>query len=552
MTLPENISSKVLKHIANKYSERIGYASSILSAVNIILKSSAEKYNLPRKIKNTLPYDVSNDDDFQNELSKINEKEDRRKKEGVFYTDRDVTDFIVSNAFLHYIYPLENKTYSHSSAIQRIIKASPDKLHKLLNASIIDPTCGAGEFLLSAIAIKILICSKLNIGSLESICSTIYGNDIEQRSTDITKLRLFFYLIDNTVEELDVVSVANHLNRSFTNVDAVNYDKKTFKTKDIIIGNPPYVEYRNFDGTTCFDYGNVYADVLHNSVDTLSQNGIMSFVIPLSYVSTIRMNKIRAYLKNNTDKQIVLNFADRPDSLFSCVHQKLTILFAQKGTNVNKVYSSSYNYWYTEERTKLFCNILTKAIDVSNVSYWPKIGNEIEQRLYNSFLKKEGLGINDFHTKTETKDLYINQRGCFWMKIFSKNIASNSYARYGVPKEYHSFAYCLLNSSLFFLMWIIVSDGWHITNKELNFIKFPKHISSPEIWDNLKSQLEQELEDTKEYVGTKQVEYEYKHKKCKNTIDRIDYELAKTYGLSDKELTYIINFGLKYRMGDGA
>ena len=101
-------------------------------------------------------------------------------------------------------------------------------------------------------------------------------------------------------------------------------------------------------------------------------------------------------------------------------------------------------------------------------------------------------------------------------------------------------------------MWIILSDGWHITNKELNFIKFPKHIDSPEIWDNLKLKLEQELEDTKVYVGTKQVDYEYKHKKCKNTIDRIDYELAKTYRLSDKELTYIINFGLKYRMGDGA
>ena len=43
----------------------------------------------------------------------------------------------------------------------------------------------------------------------------------------------------------------------------------------------------------------------------------------------------------------------------------------------------------------------------------------------------------------------------------------------------------------------------------------------------------------------------YKHKKCKDVIDRIDYELAKVYGLSDTELAYIKSFALKYRMSDG-
>ena len=45
--------------------------------------------------------------------------------------------------------------------------------------------------------------------------------------------------------------------------------------------------------------------------------------------------------------------------------------------------------------------------------------------------------------------------------------------------------------------------------------------------------------------------YIYKHKKCKDIIDRIDYELAKVYGLSDTELAYIKSFALKYRMSDG-
>jgi hypothetical protein len=54
------------------------------------------------------------------------------------------------------------------------------------------------------------------------------------------------------------------------------------------------------------------------------------------------------------------------------------------------------------------------------------------------------------------------------------------------------------------------------------------------------------------FVGTKQVDYEYKHKSCKDIIDEIDNELAKIYNLSQTQLEYIKNFGLKYRLGDGA
>ena len=64
--------------------------------------------------------------------------------------------------------------------------------------------------------------------------------------------------------------------------------------------------------------------------------------------------------------------------------------------------------------------------------------------------------------------------------------------------------------------------------------------------------LEEKLEQTKVYVGTKQVDYEYKHKECKDIIDEIDSEIAKIYKLSKTQLDYITNFGLKYRLGDGA
>ena len=143
-------------------------------------------------------------------------------------------------------------------------------------------------------------------------------------------------------------------------------------------------------------------------------------------------------------------------------------------------------------------------------------------------------------------------RACFWMKVFSKDMKSNSYKEYCIDKKKLPFVYCLLNSSLFFLMWTIISDGWHITNKELSFIKIPNRIPKPKKWSALFAKLENRLESTKEYVGTKQVDYEYKHKLCKDIIDEIDDELKSVYKLSASELNYIKKFNEKYRISDGA
>ena len=39
-------------------------------------------------------------------------------------------------------------------------------------------------------------------------------------------------------------------------------------------------------------------------------------------------------------------------------------------------------------------------------------------------------------------------------------------------------------------------------------------------------------------------------RKCKPIIDEIDESLAKHYGFTEEELDFIINYDIKYRMGD--
>ena len=111
------------------------------------------------------------------------------------------------------------------------------------------------------------------------------------------------------------------------------------------------------------------------------------------------------------------------------------------------------------------------------------------------------------------------------------------------------------NSSTFYFLWILLSDCWHITSNDILNINFNYDALTEDEQlklYNLAFKLERDLEKNKKYVGSKQVEYEYKHKYSKKIIDEIDKLIAKAYGLSQEEVNYIINFAYKYRMNDVA
>ncbi len=53
------------------------------------------------------------------------------------------------------------------------------------------------------------------------------------------------------------------------------------------------------------------------------------------------------------------------------------------------------------------------------------------------------------------------------------------------------------------------------------------------------------------YQKTGEVEYEqFRPRFAKTVIDQIDRVLAKHYKFSDDELDFLVNYDIKYRMGD--
>lgn len=552
-----SVKQKVKNITINKLSQTENYRNEIYSALKILLNKNYKKYDLETSNnKNNIKYIT--DENFQLSLFKVNEKSKKQKNNGVYYTSDDVARYIICNSFLMKIEKDLNQTHNDKDCIEILRNLNKrEKNNILYKYTIFDPTCGTGEFLINAINIKLEILKneKITDEIILKIVETMYGNDIDDESIDICKLRIYFSLINKLQNKKSYIKLAEIINERFLSVDYIQKSKK-IKTKfDIIVGNPPYVEYGKYQKENkCKlenNFGNIYADVLKNSINMSNENTVLGYIIPLSYIATPRMNKIRKYIYEKSEKQFLLNFADRPDCLFTGVHQKLTILIFKLGNESKEIYSSNYKHWYKEERKQLLNGReINKISNYDIMDYIPKIGNKIEESIYKKIYTEEKNNLYNLQD-INGNELFINMRATFWIKAFTFNPGSNEYKGFKYKDGDYYFILCLLNSSLFWLYWTIISDCWHITTKELKHCILPNELKDNKIYENLYKKLEHKLEKTKKYIGSKQTNYEYKHKLCKDIIDEIDDCIGETYKLNKEEIKYCKNFALKYRVSEG-
>ena len=346
---------------------------------------------------------------------------------------------------------------------------------------------------------------------------------------------------------------------------------------DVIIGNPPYVEYSSVRNTykvenyRCLASGNLYSFVIERSYAILADLRYIGMIIPISAFCTARMESFMKVLNDDSSAVFVSNYAERPAKLFEGAERNLSIMLCKKELKSNSsIINTTYYYkWKSENRNLLFRNLnYQDSTDVCIPSVYPKISGVIES----SILKKMRSVNHSICNYTIRRSNYIfyykNSGGRYWkfmanfQPLFYLNGEKCSSSRethlYFENNEILTIVTAVLNSTLYFWYYVMHSDAR--TNNPSDLKDFPIDINSIDNSNKLaicelSTQLMSELRKNASMVDAKyrtgDVRFaQYLPALSKSIIDKIDEVLAKHYGFTEEELDFIINYDIKYRMGD--
>ncbi|MEJ2250458.1 MAG: N-6 DNA methylase [Candidatus Lokiarchaeota archaeon] len=282
----------------------------------------------------------------------------KRKKEGVYYTENKIAEFMAKEAIIFLINKKLMKCYrnfKHINCIKDIydlpflIKKKVKDL--LLNAKICDPAMGAGIFLVSLYKLIVDILLNLKNESFNNsdyyidVISNIYGYDINKYAIQLARLNLLVHFLgcSNSINlNLRKVLSLYKINLQLKNV-LIAGEKETQKINednqfDIIISNPPYGNILDDKSKEILKanntfYNDIYCTFLIKSLDW-TKSGVHLYLIPKSFL--LRQNYV-GFRKRFLERCNLLKIFDLGSNIFKSATNEVQILiFENKSTNLER------------------------------------------------------------------------------------------------------------------------------------------------------------------------------------------------------------------------
>lgn len=339
---------------------------------------------------------------------------------------------------------------------------------------------------------------------------------------------------------------------------------------DVIIGNPPYVVYSTLkldyqidSSYVTLESANLYSFCIERSLNILQENGSISMIVPVSLVNGHRFTSLRNLLKKGTLYTANFSGDTNPGTLFTGVKQNVTI-FIHSRNNTTISYGTDYKRFFNSERESLFAcieftsnPILTNGIIKSSKIIQNSIREKVQRHKPIKFNFSNIKTPYLIYKKTTSGSQYrlFFKDAPFFSVNGSIEIASSFKPIYCFNEMEAWISASIYNSNLFNLWWISLSDGRNVTSKETDSICVPKLVWTDLNIQNLGVNLMLDLKrNSKRVIYRKskgRTEYDqFIPRLSKPIIDEIDTVLARHYGFTDEELDFIINYDIKYRMGD--
>ena len=188
---------------------------------------------------------------------------------------------------------------------------------------------------------------------------------------------------------------------------------------------------------------------------------------------------------------------------------------------------------------------------------YPKISDEIERKILQKLLATK-TKISDI-TKQDGKPIYYRTTGGRYFKIITNySTGSTQEKELLLDSIFSDSVGAILSSDLFFWYYQIYSDNFHIKYYEMESFPIPINRIDNKLNEKIKSLYSDYLIDIEKNVNIRKTDKyanisdfkEYKIGKSKYLIDKIDDLICPLYGLTDKEINFIKNYEIEFRLSD--
>ena len=421
---------------------------------------------------------ISDIEDLKKELNgeEFDKKKGKRKKDGIFYTPKYITKYIVENSIKNWLDDKrkelgEDKLPELSEAdfeIKYSSKKSDERIYSknykkhiefwtkyrevVKNIKIVDPACGSGAFLITAFEYLLNYNNYLNdkifdlTGTKDLFSDTtkeilqnnIFGVDLNKESVEITKLSLWLKTANKnktlaTLENnikcgnslIDDVEIAGEL--------AFDWEKEfpqVFKNGgfDVVVGNPPYVlcqpsntEEKLLKFYNNFEVANYKIDLYHlffeKGIKILNPKGYLGFITPNTYLTNKYTINLRKLILEKTSINTIIKYNE--------------IVFAEAGVDVVTILLSNFKIKNNKINILSSKNKTLTVIDKKEQKIWENdelkvfnLNKELSIKLENTILLDKIYSVT-FGLQTKDKSKYVSEiKSPEWEECYTgKNIS---------------------------------------------------------------------------------------------------------------------------------
>lgn len=170
----------------------------------------------------------------------------------------------------------------------------------LQNMSILEPSCGEGEFIVEIAKRLKRSAERFNFDAEAAFVRNIQAFDIDAEKVDVCRKKVKNLGFSNT-----------------DNIQVHDYLKADISPVDIVVGNPPYIRYENIPSEmlsyckekfATFHYrSDLYIPFFEKTLSNLKDGGIHCFICSNRWIKNEYGKKLRQYISSSFGLQMLIN-----------------------------------------------------------------------------------------------------------------------------------------------------------------------------------------------------------------------------------------------------